>query len=225
MGNFDSFLNNGRSEFFRFSGDDYKDENFLISSNIAQAFNNLGICFRYYIRTYDTKYDVIFGEDNNSRYERYFDFMGMYVAPEENKFFSQFGIEHNDDVSVFVSKLHFRAASNNPTTKQEYIPMLGDLIEAKGSKFLYEIVSIPKVTDFSYYQSLNIVWEFSVKPYKNEHIDISDDIKNTTLNTFTDKDGHADIFDIRNIIDSKKEEILYTPKPLEGAQKNPFGNW
>ena len=225
MGNFDSFLNSGRSDFFHFSGDDYKGENFLISSNIAQAFNNLGMCFRFYVRTYDVDYDRIFGEDNNSRYVRYFDFMGMYQAPEENKFFTQFGIEQTDEVTIYVSKLHFRSASNDPKTKQEYIPKLGDLVEAKGTKFLYEIVSIPKVTDYSYYQSLNIVWEFCLRPYKNEHLDVDESIKNTTLNMMTDKDGTADIFDIRNIIDSKKEEILYKPKPTEENVKNPYASW
>ena len=225
MGNFDRYLNTGRSEQFRLESSDYKAENFLVSSNIAQAFNMYGICFTFYIRTYDVTYDPIFGEDNNSRYVRSFPFMGMYQEPEENKFFSQFGMEQTDEVSIFVSKLHFRAASNDPTTKQEYIPRLGDLVEANGTKFLYEIVSIPKVTDFSYYQSLNIVWEFCVRPYKNEHLDIDGSIQGTTLNQDTDKESPADIFDIRNIIDSKKESILYKPKPNESSQKNPFANW
>lgn len=227
MGILSKFLDSERSPYFQFENN-YSSENFIKGSQITEAINNYGLCFRYYVRTYDLTYDRIFGEDNNSRYVRYFDFMAINEMPSENKFFSKFGMEQTDEISVFCTKMHFQVASNDPTTKQEYVPKLGDIIELRFTQFLYEIVSLPKVTDYTYFQSTNVIWEFVVRPYKNEHIEVdpTSDIKNTTINKNTDGGTiDPDIFDIRNIIDTKKEEILYNPKQTEHATLNPYANW
>ena len=221
MGNFDSYLTQGRSDFFHM--EDYQNENYLMATNMTQALNMFGICFRYYVRTYDTSYDRVWAEDNNSHYTRYFDFMGIFELPTENKFFAQFGIKHDEDVSLYSTKLHMRVAAQDPVTKIEYIPKIGDLIEHKSDKFIYEITSIPKITDFTYFKSANLMWEFTLKPFKEQHITADDSIDGTTLAQYANSD--SDLFDIRNIVDSKKEDVLYTPKAGEESIKNPYATW
>lgn len=221
MGNFDSYLTQGRSEYFQ--TENYENESYLMASNMTQALNMYGICFRFYIRTYDTKYDRVFGEDNNSHYIRYFDFMGVYELPSENKFFAQFGITHEEDVSIYATKLHFRTVSQDPSTKIEYVPKVGDLVESIYNKMIYEITSIPKITDFTYFKSANLIWEFTVKPFKEQKITADSDIDGTTLAQYAD--SNSDLFDVRNIVDSKKEDVLYKPKDGEQSIKNPFCSW
>jgi len=53
------------------------------------------------------------------------------------------------------------------------------------------------------------MWEFVVKPYKDEGIELSDSLSATTISAFTNKD--EDIFDISNSIDVEKENIIYKP--------------
>lgn len=217
----DEYLTQGRSEYFR--TETYENEQFLMSSLMTQAFNMYGICMRYYIRTYDTTYDKIWAEDNNSRYVRYFDFMGMFELPSENKFFAMFGISQEEDVSIYATKLQFRTVSQDPETKLEYAPKVGDLIEVVYDKQIFEITSIPKITDFTYFKSANQIWEFTVKPFKEQKITAEDSIDGTTLAQYAK--SNSDLFDIRNIVDSKKEDVVYKPKTGEESQKNPYATW
>lgn len=207
-----------RSNFFRFETSEYNDASEAMSINMVQAINTYGMCFRYYVRTYDTKYDTIWGEDNNSRYERMFDFIGMYSSPTENVFFSKFGIEQSDDVKINVSKKHFEVASNN------YSPKTGDVIERLSDHVLFEVLSVPAVNDYTYFQRPKFIWEIVVKTFKDEAIQPTIGIAGSTLDVQTHK-ANSDIFDIRNIIDTKKDEVLYQPKDGEKPIQNPYANW
>jgi len=221
MGNFDNFLNAGRSEYFQYEKN-YENENFIMSSNMMEAINNYGFCFKFYRRTYDTSYDRIWGEQTNSRYDRVFDFMGMYTAPPENKLFTKFGIELTDEVTVYASKLHFRSMSIDVDHREETIPKTGDIVEAFNN-CLYEITSIPKVTDFSYFRSSNLIWEFVMKPYSDELYKAEAEINGTTLQRMTQIE--TDLFDIAGVVEQKKEKVIYIPKPSDGVVQNPFSNW
>ena len=207
-----------RSDYFRFETPEYNDASDVLSINMAQAINTYGLCFRYYVRTYDTKYDMIWGEDNNSRYVRTFDFMGMYSSPDENVFFTKFGIDQNDDIKIHVVKRHFEAVSN------QYPPKTGDVIERLSDNVLFEVLSVPPVNDFTYFQRPKHIWEIIIKTYKDESIIANPVLSATTLATQTHQ-ADSDIFDVRNIIDTKKDEVLYQPKPGEKPQQNPYANW
>lgn len=221
MGNFDKYLNVGRSDHFQFEKN-YENENFIMSSTMTEAINHYGFCFKYYRKTYDISYDRIWGEQTNSRYDRVFEFMGMYTAPPENKMFTKFGIELTDEVTVYATKLHFRSASIDVTHREECIPKTGDIIEAFNS-CLYEITSIPKVTDFSYFRSSNLIWEFVMKPYSDELYEADVEINGTTLQRMTQIE--TDLFDIAGVVEQKKEKVIYAPKAGEAPQKSPFQNW
>jgi len=216
-------LRRGRSEYFKFESDEYKPANYVMASNAALAINSLGLCMTYYIRTYDPKYDPIWGEDNNSRFIRKFETMARLHTPDENKFFSKFGIEQNDDITLFISKLHFREASQDPITREEYIPKLADIIEVNFSKMLYEITSIPKITDFTYFQSPSMFWEVVVRPYKDEKITVDDGIIDTSLSMTSNLD--FDIFQVNNTVEVKKEDVVFVPTKTEQSKQIPYESW
>ena len=189
---------------------------------VTEAYNKHGICMEYYIATYDKRYDRIWGEDNDRRFERYFDTMVYFQLPREEKMWTKFGIEGSDNFSMWVSKRHFRAASNNPLTKQEYIPKMGDVIRSKYNNYFYEIVEIKEDTGL-WLQSKQHMWEFVVRVFKDEHISLTSETSASAISAYTDKD--SDVFDIRNVIDVEKEDVVYKPKSGEQSSNDPFGNW
>jgi len=96
----------------------------------------------YYQTSYDTSYDYLFGEDNNRRFIKKFDFMVLYELPREDKMWTKFGIEGLDNFSMYCAKRHFRAASKSPGGGPEVIPRIGDIIMAKYNDYVYEITEV-----------------------------------------------------------------------------------
>lgn len=221
MGNFDN-IPRGKNSFFNYKNSEYDAEKSLFDLFVTEAYNKNGVCMEYYVTTYDTKYNRIFGEDNDRRLERAFDVMVMYQLPKEEKMWTKFGIEGTDNFSMWASKRHFRAASNNPLTEEEYIPKMGDIIRSKYNNYFYEIVEVVEEVGM-WLQSKQHVWEFVVRVYKDEGIELTDETKSTTISAYTNKD--EDVFDIKNVIDVKKNEFLYKPEDSEKGNNDPFGNW
>jgi len=221
MGNFDNF-DRGRSSYFNYNDDAYDKEKSLFDLIITEGYNKNGVCMEYYVTSYDEKYNRIWGEDNDRRLERAFDVMVMYTLPREDKMFSKFGLEGTDNFSMWASKRHFRAASDHPITKEEYIPKMGDIIKSKYANYFYEIVEV--VEDVGMYlQSKQHVWEFVVKVFKDEGIATTDETASNEISAYTNKDN--DVFDIKDVVDVKKDEFLYKPSDSEKANEDPFGNW
>ena len=104
--------------------------------------------------------------------------MGWYQLPREEKLWAKFGIVGMDQFSVLVSKRHFKVASqfdfavNDPIGYGEYIPKIGDIMLAQYNGYLYEIVDIKEETGMQLLSKQHI-WEFIVKPYKDEHLSLS----------------------------------------------------
>jgi len=220
-GNFSHFSRKKDTTYFNYR-DNYSNERNLFDIWSTEAYNNHGVCMEYYVASYDKKYDPIWGEDGDRRFTRFFDIMVMYNLPTEDKMWSKFGIEGTDEITMWATKRHFRTASNNPITKDEYIPQIGDVIRANYNNDFYEIVEVAEQTSM-FLQSKQHIWEFIVKPFKDEGIGLTDDTSSTPISAFTDKD--EDIFDVSNVVDVDKEDILYKPKDAEQGNKNPFGNW
>jgi hypothetical protein len=228
MGNFDSFprtnaLNVSENRFNHESG--YQNEKLLFDLHLTELYNQHGVPMDFYITTYDTQYDLIFGEDNNRRFVRKFEVSPWYTLPREDRLWNRFGIEGIDEIVMYVSKRAFKCNSMRAMGPGavEYIPRVGDILVAKYNKYIYEVVNVRDESAL-YLQSKQHVWELNVKPYKDAHImtagtalsaDFIADYSNKT----------TDLFDIKNEIDTAKEPILYQPKPCEKPKNDPFGGW
>jgi len=206
----------------------YNNERELFDVLVTEAYNKHGVCMDYYVTSYDKSYDKIWGEDNNRRYERRFQIMAFFNLPREEKLWSKFGIEGMDSFSIYVSKRHFWESSQyndiqtNPKAFAPYIPKAGDYIFAKYNKYCYEIVEV-KDEIMMNLLSKQHVWEFLVKPFKDEKIATTSITSAAPIADFTNK--KTDKFDIKQTIDDKKTSVNYQPKPNECESRDPWANW
>jgi len=175
MGNFDDF-DREKNEYFQFQSSAYDNERQLYDSMLAECYNIHGVEMVYYILTFDTSYNKIWGEDNDRRYERCFAFMSLLELPKEDNNTTPFGLEPFDLVQVNVSKKHFENASLRDSNGylqpqlSAYKPKVGDIIKSVYANYYYEIVDLTH-EDTMFLQHKHS-WTFLVKPYKNEHYDI-----------------------------------------------------
>jgi hypothetical protein len=220
MGNFDTF-NRGENPYFDF-GDGYQADKNLISVIINEVYNKYGVCMEYYVTTYDTNYDKVFGEDNDRCYVRNFDVNGYFNLPREDKIWSKFGIEGTDEIVLWISKRHFQAVSIDKETGKSYErPQIGDIIKSDYSNYFYEITEVAEDTG-QYFQSNQHIWEVYIRPMKDEFICTAPELSASAIADVTNID---DIFNIDNDIDIEKEDILYKPEEGEKPSNDPFGNW
>jgi hypothetical protein len=206
----------------------YNNERELYDVLVTEAYNKHGVCMDYYVTSYDKQFDKIWGEDNNRRYERRFEIMTFFNLPREEKLWTKFGIEGMDSFSIFCSKRHFWEASQyndiqtNPRAFTPYIPKAGDYIFAKYNKFVYEVVEV-KDEIMMNLLSKQHVWEFLVKPFKDEKIATTSNTSASPIADFTNK--KTDKFNITQTIDEKKIPIKYVPKSTECNPNDPFAGW
>lgn len=210
-------------------GQNYNNERYLFDSVVTEAYNKHGVCMTYYIASYNTDYDKVFGEDRNRRFTRKFSIMSFFNLPREEKLWTKFGIEGMDNFSMFVSKMHFKEASKYDadqvdTEYPSYIPKQGDVIASEYNKYIYEIVEVKEEIGM-YLLSKQHVWELIVKPFKDELIalDPATSATMTYIKDYTNKD--SDVFDLSNTVDNKKPDVLYDPKPSECNPDDPFAGW
>lgn len=94
--------------------DKYDSERELYKVLQMEAFNINGLPILYHIRTYDTEYDPLFGEDDTRRIERVFSCMGyMPELPSNYKNWNSFAIEGLDSFVMHYNKEHFKVASSS----------------------------------------------------------------------------------------------------------------
>jgi len=221
MAYYDDFSKD-QNPYFDVSSPSYDNDKNLMAITINEAFNKYGVCMEYYITTYDTNYDRIWGEDNNRFYIRSFEFMGKYELPREDKIWTKFGIEGTDEVTLWVSKRHFQAASIDPKDGVSYVrPQIGDIIKADFSNYFYEITEVAEDTGL-YLQSNQFIWTLTVRTMKDEYISTSPELSASDIASVTNLN---DIFNIDNTIDVEKEPILYKPEKGEKPKNDPFANW
>jgi len=206
----------------------YNNERELFDVLVTEAYNKHGVCMDYYVTSYDKAYDKIWGEDNDRRYVRRFEVMAFFTLPREERLWTKFGIEGLDSFSMYVSKRHFwtasqyDAAQTTPNAYSPYIPKAGDYIYSKYNKYVYEIVEV-KDEIMMNLLSKQHVWEFMVKPFKDEHIETTSLTSASPMSAITNKD--SDKFDITSVVDAKKPDVNYQPPPTEEGPDDPFGNW
>lgn len=215
-------------------GQDYNNERELYRDLVTEAYNKFGVCMTFYVLSYDTQYDKIYGEDNDRRFVRKFEIMAFYPLQTEEKLWTKFAVQGVDEFSLFVSKDHFRVASTygdqmvpgniGPNTYPAYVPKTGDVVQSMYNNYLYEIVSV-KEESMMIHLNKRYVWEFIVKPFMDEHLSL-DPVTSAAMSEVAKFiDVRPDIFDVHNEVISAAEEAAYTPRPCEKPPRDPFGGW
>jgi hypothetical protein len=215
-------------------GQDYENERELYRGLVTEAYNRHGICMTYYIVSYDTQYDRIWGEDNNRRFIRKFEFMAYYPLQSEEKMWTKFAIEGLDRFSLFISKDHYRVACTygqdkvrgniGPNTYPIYVPKTGDIVQSMFNNYLYEVVTV-KEEAMMIHLNKRYVWELVVKPFIDEHLslDMETSASMGTVSAFVDV--KPDILDVSQVAISAAAENAYTPKSCERPPRDPFSGW
>lgn len=212
--------------YFNHFNSNYNNERFLYDLMITEAYNKHGVCCSYYIVSYNTNYDRIFGEDNNRRVERKFSVMTYFDLPYETKTFTNQGIGWSDIFHVFVSMKHFQTASTLDTSGTPmyptYIPRVGDILLTEYNNVFYEIISVKnQVEQFLQHQH---AWDLVVKVIRDTSLSFNPSTSATTqdLSEYMNK---SDLFDIGSFINENKGPVKYNPTSTECGVKDPFNDW
>lgn len=194
----------------------FDSERELVSMLTMEAWNSFGVKIIFYKTTYNVKRDKVWGEDGNRCVTDAWDVMSYFQLPKENKVWGKFGIEGINDVSMFISKEHFRSETD------DYIPQVGDLVLSVYNNKLYEITEVKEEAPL-FMLSKQYAWELIVRKAKIENeISISPSLSASPISNFYNVD---DIFDVRTDVDIEKEDIKYKPIAGEKPIDNPFGKW
>jgi len=218
----------------KYGGHDYSSERRLFKKLVTECYNLHGVELTYFITSYDTHYDRIWGEDCDRRFIRKFDFMAKYQLNTEEKMWTKFAIEGIDNFSIFVSKEHFRVASTfsdrrvrgniGRSTYASVVPKSGDIIQSKYNNYLYEIITV-KEEAMMPHLSKEYVWELIVSPFRDDHIklDSATSASMDQISAYTNKD--SDIFNIKDVLASAVSAVDYQPETDESDPRDPWGGW
>lgn len=206
----------------------YNNERELFDLLVTEAYNKHGVCMDFYVTSYDKNYDKIWGEDNNRNFIRRFEINAFFTLPREERLWSKFGIEGLDSFSLYVSKRHFWTASQYDEDQaisdafKPHIPKVGDYLYSKYNKYIYEIVEVKDEVMMNLLSKQH-VWEFLVKPFKDEKIATSPLTSAAPIADYTNKD--SDIFDVTDDVNNKKDDVNYDPPDTDCSSNDPFGQW
>jgi hypothetical protein len=188
----------------------YNNLSSMYDSILTQAFNTYGNSCEYYVLSYSTSKDPIFGEDDNRSILRKFPFKAYFELPKEENIYAKFGIEDMNNFHMYISMNHFASASRLASSATSlyvsahepvygsYEPKVGDLVKVESNCRFYEIVNIVKEEE----RFLNrehtydiIVRKFIDKSYGYSPSTSADMIDISAVNDIDD------IFDITDLID------------------------
>ena len=215
-------------------GMNYDSEREMYRDLTTEVYNKHGICMTYYVTTYDTQYDRIWGEDNNRRFSRKFEFMAFYPLQSEEKMWTKFAVQGVDEFSIYISKDHYREACTygqpkvrgniGKNTYDIIVPKEGDVVQSMFNNYLYEIANV-KEEAMMIHLNKRYVWELVVRPYMDEHISLDADTSASmgTISAFTNT--NPDILNISDVVIAADIPVAYVPKSCERASSNPFNGW
>lgn len=214
----------------------YNNERELYEVLQMEAFNNYGVQMVYYPVT--TSADKIFGEDNNRVIARRFEFMSYYELSPENKRLGIMGITGEDDFPIYISITHFNYVSTFDSFGTSgiyalYTPHIGDIIFSKYNHEFY-VVKMVRAEDNIFLQGKH-TYTIQLELYKNKSYRYSEELKQanllgtdqmfTYLYGSTSATSENDLFDMKDVINLEKINILYTSASEECPPKDPFNNW
>lgn len=228
-----SILSNCEAGFGYFDplSDCYAGENELYQSLVEESYNTAPVPSVFYVISYDTDFDKVTGENPSVTIVRKFNFNGYCEElPNDTVMYSNGfgGVQGLDQFRLYVSKKHFAKQSqkdylDNALVYPEYIPRGGEYVLLKFNNKYYEITRV-KDTDEMNYQRNN-TWTFFMKVYEDDHavfIPSTSASMEVDIMKVVDMD---DIFNISDVIDEEKEDILYKPEIDEEEPQDPFVGW
>jgi hypothetical protein len=208
--------NKDKNAYFHFDRDYAKDRE-LYDLLSTEAINKNGTCLEYYTSTYSTSKEQIFGEDDDRRYRRKFSIMGYYELPKEVQMWTKWGIEGLDNFKIHVTKRHFNTATSG------YTPKVGDLVRARYNNVFYEIIDVGEEEEMFLRQKHS--WEFIVKPFIDTRVRLSADTSATMTILSAHTNQEDDLFDIKDVIDSEKTDVLYREKSTDQSVDPRWDDW
>jgi hypothetical protein len=161
------------TSFFRRSLPHYDSERELYSVLQMEAFNQKGVNLEYFVISYDTEYNKVWGEDNDRVYLSAFNIMSYYELPEETEIWNKYSIEGIDTFHIYVNKLHFNYITGGNgifPLEDGYEPKIGDFVRAIYNNYYYEIINVNHTEQM--FLQFKHCWDLIVRPLKNEHIGI-----------------------------------------------------
>lgn len=214
------------NSFFREESSSYDRESRLFSLLYTEAINMHGVPMVYYVNSYDTTYDKIFGEDNNRNILRNFNVQAYYELPNEDELWSRFNIEGIDNFHIQITMRHFDEASryNSQGTSRTYTPYLpkeGDFLKAKYNDYFYEVVTVKQ--QVGQFLKRHHVWDLIVRPMRDENLSVSATIPSTDY--IRSVQAIDDIFNVSASVAREKPRDLYQPGTTESSPDPLFGSW
>jgi hypothetical protein len=214
----------------------YNTDRTLLDMLNSEFVNQQGMVGEYYVTTYDTEHDNLYGEDNDRKYVRVFDFMFFTEEMFEPDFSNNmWGIWADNTNQIDVAKVGFLEASkfgsgNTEEDKleegytrrddlifNEYQPHIGDYIRVKNVNLYYEINNVK-----NRYTSLQgtSFWQLTLLPMKdNQDTSVSDEngMENELQNIATNstKEEDHDLFNMNNYPKEEGQEANVSNKDDE----------
>jgi hypothetical protein len=210
---------------------EYQNDKKLYDNFLTEAYNLFGVPCNYYVTTWNTSADRIFGEDNDRKFTRSFEVYTYYDLPKEEELWSKFGIEGLDNFWMYCSKKHFSVASTcdisgTTGTYAEYTPKAGDIIYSKYTQKFYEILTVKDAEGIFLQQKHS--WYFICKPYIMEHIKLTSATSATEISAYTNMGASgSDILDLKATVESEISAVEYNPPDTEesATAHDPFNSW
>lgn len=213
------------NDYFQEEDSAYDRESDLFNLLYTEAINMNGVPMIYYVNTFKTSYDKIFGEDNTRSVLRNFNIKAYFSLPNEDEMWSRFNIEGIDNFHIEITMRHFETASQyNPQGTAiiypSYTPKEGDFLKAKYNEYFYEIVTVKKqVAQFLKRQH---VWDLIVRPMRDEKLSVSATIPSDDyVRAINDIE---DIFNVSAAVENEMPDKLYDSAG-ESSVDPLFGSW
>lgn len=209
---------------------DYDSDKDLYRNLQAEAFNIYGTPLMYYVVSYNTSYDLLFGEDNNRRIARKFPISARFELPKEEDAYAKFGLENLDNFEMHVNQKHFTTASKYntsgvglypPETATSAIsaytsvePKVGDMLKSEYNDVFYEILTVHEEEEM--FLQTKHAWKFIVRVFRDSNISLSADTS-ASMDSISAVNNIDDILEVNDYITSASEAVLYTSATGEAS--------
>ncbi len=214
------------NKFFTKCTSSYDCERELYEVLQMEGFNKYGVQMRYYVLDISNP-DILFGESNNLKLTRAFDYMAYYELPNEGRLIGIAGINLTDNFPIYISKLHYDFVSqyNSSGTSgvyPTYEPKIGDIVYAKYNKQFYR-VNMVKQEDVIFLQGKHTYTLF-LENFKDKGYTLSPELSAITNDPIQSIINVEDILDQSETIDLEKINYLYQQLSTECPPRDPFNN-
>jgi len=222
----------------------YDNERKLYDQVNTEFVNLNGMVAEYFVTTYNKDHNPIFGEDNNRKYVRKFDFMYFSDEMFEPDYSNNvFGIWGDNSYTVDIAKTHFLEASkygSDATMQKEneisegftastefnfesYQPHIGDFVKVKSVGLYYEVSNVK-----NRYTSLQgtSFWAVTLIPMKeNQDSEVSNELgmgdqMNQDIGMIgQQRQEDLDLFDMSNTVQHDLDKNNYSENPDTSADR------